>query len=204
MIIDLDQLSANQAYFAMTQTVIPRPVAWVLTEHDNGSYNVAPFSYFSAVCSDPPLLMFSVGHKPDGSLKDTYHNILQRKEFVVHIAGCDQAQAVTKTAKGLALGESELDYAGLETELFDGSPLPRIAGAPIAMQCELYEVKEIGNKPQFLVFGQVKKMFIADEAVSLDDKGRLKVSASSVNPLARLGGSDYVTFGDILTIPREL
>lgn len=203
MIIDLDQLTANQAYFAMTQTVIPRPVAWVLTEHDNGEYNLAPFSYFSAVCSDPPLLMFSVGHKPDGELKDTYRNILQRQQFVVHIAACDQAVAVTKTAKGLPAGDSELDYAGLETVPFEGSSLPRIKGAPIAMLCELYEVKEMGNKPQFLVFGRVRQMFIADQAVSRDDKGRLKIAADQVDPLARLGGSDYVSFGEIITVPRE-
>lgn len=203
MVIDLDQLNANQAYFAMTQTIIPRPVAWVLTEHDNGEYNVAPFSYFTAVCSDPPILMFSVGRKPDGTFKDTYHNLVQRQQCVVHIAGCEQAQMVTQTAKGLPAGESELSDTGLIVDRFEGAPLPRIAGAPIAMHCELYETKEIGDKPQFLVFVKIRRIYIEDRAVTVDEQGRIQVDAAAMNPLARLGGSDYVSFGDILTIPRE-
>ena len=61
MLVNLSEFSRPDAYFAMTQTVLPRPVAWVLSENENGSYNLAPYSFFNAVSSDPPLLMFSVG-----------------------------------------------------------------------------------------------------------------------------------------------
>lgn len=202
MDIDFSQLSANQAYFTMTQSILPRPVAWVLSEHANGEYNLAPFSYFSAVCSDPPIIMLSIGHKPDGSLKDTYRNIIERNHFVVHLAHSGQAEAVTRTARPLPEGESEVLLAGLELESFTNSSLLRVKGARIAMDCELYEVKEIGNKPQFLVFGLVKHLYVDDSAVTTDAKGRMKIAADKVDPLGRLGGSEYVTFGDILNIPR--
>ena len=67
MILDLSQLKPAQVYFHMIQTLIPRPIAWVLSEIEQGKYNLAPFSYFNAVCSDPPLIMLSVGKKPDGA-----------------------------------------------------------------------------------------------------------------------------------------
>ncbi|MEH6579088.1 MAG: flavin reductase family protein [Amphritea sp.] len=203
MDIDFSKLSANQAYFTMTQAVLPRPVAWVLSEHENGEHNLAPFSYFSAVCSDPPLIMLSIGHKPDGSLKDTYRNIVERNHFVVHLAHSGQVEQVTRTAKVLPEGESEVGLAGLSLVSFANSSLPRVEGARIAMDCELYEVKEMGNGPQFLVFGRVKNLYVDDCAVTLDDKGRMKIAADKVDPIGRLGGSEYVTFGEIISIERE-
>ena len=86
MYIDFGKMTAQQVYITMTQTIVPRPIAWVLSENPDQSLNLAPYSYFNAVCSDPPLLMISAGVKPDGATKDTRDNIRDRKEFVVHIA----------------------------------------------------------------------------------------------------------------------
>ena len=74
MYLNLSDLSASQVYHTLTQTLIPRPVAWVLSDSGNDGLNLAPFSYFNAVCSDPPLVMISVGKKPDGNQKDTCSN----------------------------------------------------------------------------------------------------------------------------------
>ncbi|WP_432470490.1 flavin reductase family protein [Amphritea sp. HPY] len=203
MDIDFSKLSANKAYFTMTQSILPRPVAWVLSENAIGGYNLAPFSFFSAVCNDPPILMFSVGHKTNGAMKDTYSNIISRNDFVVHLAHSGQAQQVTQTAQELPENESEVEHAGLSLVPFNNSPLPRIDGARIAMHCELYDVKEIGNTPQFLIFGRIKNLFIDDDAVELDLKGRIKIAADKIDPITRLGGSDYMTFGDIISISRR-
>ena len=62
MILQLDQFKASQRYYLMSQTLVPRPVAWVLSENDTGNYNLAPFSYFNAICSAPPLIMLSIGN----------------------------------------------------------------------------------------------------------------------------------------------
>ena len=74
MILDLSELKPAQVYFQMIQTLVPRPIAWVLSEIEQNKYNLAPFSYFNAVCSDPPLIMLSVGKKPDGSYTYVQYN----------------------------------------------------------------------------------------------------------------------------------
>jgi len=202
MYIDLEGLSPNRIYLTMTQTVIPRPVAWVLSDNGDGGYNLAPYSYFNAVSSDPPLVFISVGKKPDGSYKDTRVNIEERSHFVVHIAHRGVAVPMTETSRTLPHGESELERIDLSVTEFEGFPLPRLKDCRVALACELYEIQEIGATPQSLVFGKVRSIYVEDEVVSTDDKGRLKVSADKVDPIGRLGASEYVTFGEILSIPR--
>ena len=75
MYVDITQLDPQQIYITLTQTVIPRPIAWVLSENANGSLNLAPYSFFNAVSSEPPLVMISTGLKPDGCPKDTRETV---------------------------------------------------------------------------------------------------------------------------------
>lgn len=203
MFIDFDSMDPSDIYQVLTQTVIPRPVAWVLSENPAGDYNLAPFSFFTPITSNPPLVMFSVGRKPtDNAFKDTRVNIEARKDFVVHIAHRDLAQAMTATSQTLPHGESELAELGLELVPFEGSRLPRLKDCHVALACELYDIKEIGAAPQSLVFGSVKGVYVSDAATYQDDKGRLRIDGAAVDPIGRLGGSEYVTFGDVLKVPR--
>lgn len=207
MLIDLSELSTNQVYYTMIQTIIPRPVAWVISDNGNGSLNLAPFSYFNGVCSDPPLIMLSIGKKPDGSRKDTFVNIEERNDFVVHIAHRELAEPVTFSAASLAHGESELDQLGLETTgiLDDAgnsvSRLPRLKDVRLAFVCEKERVMEIGNTPQGIVFGHVKFIYV-DDSVGTNVDGRLNVDPRKVDPLSRLGGQDFGLFGDVITVKR--
>lgn len=202
MFLDLESMSKNAVYHTLTQVVVPRPVAWVLSENADSGYNLAPFSYFSVVCSDPAVLMLSIGNKPDGSVKDTYLNITERQHFVVHIAGSEMAAEVTQSSAVLPEGESELNLCGLDTVPVEGFKLPRVAGPRIAMACELYQTQDIGRSQQHLVFGEIKSVWLDDAAVTEDAKGRMKVNTAAVDPLGRLGGSEYVTMGSVLDIPR--
>ncbi len=203
MFIDFEGMNPTDAYHTLTQTVIPRPVAWVLSENPQGDYNLAPFSFFTPITSNPPLLMFSVGRKPtDNAFKDTRVNIEERRDFVVHIAHRELAGAMTETSRTLPHGESELANLGLELTELEGSRLPRLKDCHVALACELYDIKEIGAAPQSLVFGRIKGVYVSDDAVHHDDKNRLKIDGAKIDPLGRLGGSEYVTFGDILKIPR--
>ena len=202
MYIDFSQLSANQIYGTMVQTVVPRPIAWVLSENSQGAYNLAPFSYFNAVCSDPPLLMISIGNKPDGSFKDTRVNIEQRKDFVVHIAHENMLDALNESSATLPAEVSEIELQGLITKLFPGSRLPRLADCRIAMACECHQIQEIGGVPQSLVFGLIKGVYVDDAIVSRDSKGRIKIHAERLNPIGRLGANEYVNFGNILRRKR--
>jgi len=202
MQLDLSDFSSSERYHLMTQTIIPRPIAWALTDSGNSSYNLAPFSYFTAVSSQPALLMLSIGKKGNGENKDTLTNILNNKKMVIHIASNEQAELVTQTAKTLAHGESEIVYSGLTTTDFEGFSLPRLSDCDVAFGCELYEVKQLGGAQQALVFVEIKQLYINDRVVSKDAKERLKIDASKISPLARLGGGEYAAIADPFTLQR--
>lgn len=202
MNIDFGDLSPSQVYIHMTQTLIPRPIAWVLSENPDAGLNLAPFSYFNAVCSEPPLIMISVGKKPDGSFKDTRVNIEQRGRFVVHIPRRDQLELVNASSSALAAGDSEVARLGLETLPFHGFGLPRLADCAVAYACEAWEIRELGSVPQSLILGRVARLYLDDGLVRRDGKGRLQVDAARLDPLGRLGPDQYLAGGDVIRVKR--
>ncbi|WP_150910235.1 flavin reductase family protein [Marinobacter halotolerans] len=203
MLIDLQATDAKHIHPILTQAVIPRPVAWVLSENPEDGYNFAPYSFFTVITSKPPILMVSVGKKPaDGSFKDTRVNIEATRRFVVHIGSQRHAQAMTETSRHLDHGLSELDNLGMDLVQEDGWPLPRVDGCPVALYCELREVIEMGDAPQSLVFGDIKQVFVEDSIARINEQGRFVFDAKGIDPIARLGGSEYGTLGEILNVPR--
>jgi flavin reductase (DIM6/NTAB) family NADH-FMN oxidoreductase RutF len=202
MFINFGNMTPQQIYFTLTQTVIPRPIAWVLSENANASFNLAPFSYFNAISSNPPLMMISAGMKPEGGAKDTRDNIRDRHDFVIHIVSLDQLDAMNASSANLPSGESEVVKLGLETTELEGSRLPRLASARVAFACSLYDIQYIGPDPQSLILGEVHGVFVDDSVVGKDAKGRVKFLADKIDPIGRLGGSEYVSFGELLTRRR--
>jgi len=202
MQINLAGMKAADAYFTLTQTVVPRPIAWVLSENRDNTLNLAPFSYFNAIASDPPLIMFSIGLQPDGTKKDTLVNIEERGHFVVNIASVQQLPDLNQTSASLPYGTSELEKNGIETKAIEGFALPRVAECKLAMCCTTYELKTIGNNNQSLVFGEVESIWVHDDCAEINEKGRLKISSAKIEPLARLGAGEFVSFGEILTAVR--
>lgn len=203
MIIDVQQEKPLTRYHLLTQTIIPRPIAWVLSQNEsnNGdvSYNLAPFSFFNAVCSDPPLLVMSIGKKPDGELKDTRRNLLSGRDFVVHIASRDQAEAVHLSAAALQYGESEVDAGQLAVAEFPGSPVPRLRDCLVAYHCSFYEHHDIGPNQQAIIYAEVQRLYVADHAIEQRDN-RYIIDANTIDPLARLGGAQYIETGDVFSI----
>lgn len=228
MNINFEDYSASQRYHMMTQTIIPRPIAWALTDsssevqvetkqemnqnsgntsnEQSTNLNLAPFSYFTAVSSEPAILMLSVGKKPNGDLKDTVVNTLKNKKIVIHIANERHAAMVTETAATLDHGESELTHLSekntLSTVPFEGFELPRLAECDIAYGCELLETKELGNTPQTLLFVEIKQLYLSDNVAQLDPNERLKVYADKVAPLARLGANEYAGISEPFKVNR--
>lgn len=200
MHIDMSTLSPIQAYALMTQTVIPRPVAWVLTENDDKSYNLAPFSYFNGLASDPPMIMLSIGLAPDGSIKDTRANIESNKEFVLHIAHREMAESMTKSSATMPRNESEVDMLGLKLTDMPGSSLPRLADCRVAYACEFDSLHMI--KEQAIIFAALKHLYVDDAVTGKDAKGRMCVNAVDVDPLGRLGGGEYFGAGELIYVER--
>ena len=206
MYIQFDQLTPAERYFAMVQSIIPRPIAWVLTDNGDASFNLAPFSFFTAICNDPPLIMFSIGKKTvgdeQGHEKDTRKNIRERKEFVLHIAGSDLLEPLNSSAATLNHGNSEVTMQNLETVPFDGFSLPRLKRCQIALACTLYRVDEIGNVPHAVIYGEIKSMYVNDSILDLSNPDRLVIDPKKLDPLGRLGGSFYSVLGEVLGAPR--
>lgn len=201
MNLNLDDLSPNAIYHLMTQTVVPRPIAWVLTESSSENFNLAPFSYFAPISSNPPLLMISIGKKPDGTLKDSAVNAIKNKQLVIHIASTQSAEIMTQTSASLAYGQSEVQASDIELIPFDGFALPRVAQCPIAFGCSLHDVIEMGNTPQHLIIAKIEQVYIDDTVVEQNQE-RLIIDALKVDPLSRLGGNDYATLEKTITVKR--
>ena len=202
MIIDFSELSASGIYYLMTQSVLPRPVAWVLSANADDTFNLAPFSYFTAVSSKPPLLLISVGMRPQGGQKDTRANIEQRKNFVVHVAHTDLLEPLNQSSAPYPPGVSELDALGMQTVDFSGSPLPRLAACRVAFACERYQVMEVGEAQQCLLLGRIRSLYVDDCAIEQSDDGRLRIDAAKLDPVARLGAGQYARLGEIFTLER--
>lgn len=194
MILDCDGFESNLVYHVMVQTIIPRPIAWVLSDNGNASYNLAPFSFFNGVSSDPPLLMISIGRKPDGIRKDTWVNIEERKFFVVHIPPVELIQQMVDSSAPLEHGESEVTRVGAQLRATDGFALPRVIGPKAAFFCEKHQIFEVGNGPQGLILGRIRKIWMEDDVIRRQD-GRVYVDAEKLNPVARLGGEYYTLLG---------
>lgn len=209
MEIDLKPLTANTRYHLMTQTIIPRPIAWVLTANQpldaaEPGFNLAPFSFFNALCSDPPLVMLSIGSKSSDQPKDTRQNILQGEDLVIHLPSVEQASDVTASAATLAYGDSELlQLKSPELVEFPGCPLPRLASAPVAFYARFYDVHYLGPAKQAIIYAELLQLYVKDEAITEDQqKGRYLIDANQVNPLARLGGANYAGLKDFFAVKR--
>ncbi|MFI8620264.1 flavin reductase family protein [Marinomonas sp. NPDC078689] len=200
MLFQFDQLSGTDRYHLITQTVTPRPIAWIMTRNENQSYNLAPFSFFSAISPDPALLVVSIGNKTADLQKDTKHNLIREQECVLHIPSGEQIEAVNRSAATLAYGESELDDGGLT--LVDFTPhLPRITGAKVAMHCRLYEMHPIGTSSFNACYLEILSLHVDDDILK-QENGRNIINNAQLNPLSRLGGNDYALIGQTLTIKR--
>ncbi|MGO2232465.1 flavin reductase family protein [Marinomonas sp. UCMA 3892] len=200
MRFQFDQLSGNQRYHLITQTITPRPIAWVMTKNENESFNLAPFSYFAPISSDPALLMVSIGNKTTGIAKDTKYNLLREKECVLHIPSGDLINAVNESSASLSYGESELTRTCLSLTDFTET-LPRIAEAKVAIHCKLFDIHTLGNATFNAIYLEILDLYV-DEDLVTEDKSRIFIDNKKLNPLARIGGDDYALLGETVTIKR--
>lgn len=200
MLFQFDQLSGSDRYHLITQTVTPRPIAWIMTRNENKSYNVAPFSFFSAISPDPALLVVSIGNKSADIQKDTKLNLIRERECVLHIPSGKQIEAVNSSAATLEYGDSELDDARLTLSDFTEN-MPRISDAKVAMHCRLYEIQSIGESSFSACYLEILNLYV-DDNILKQENGRNIISSAKLNPLSRLGGNDYALIGQTLTIKR--
>ncbi|MBH0155017.1 flavin reductase family protein [Fictibacillus sp. 5RED26] len=198
--IDPQNLSIKENYKFLTGSIIPRPIAFVTTLSSEGVLNAAPFSYFNALTSDPPLIAISIGRK-DGKRKDTSRNADELGEFVVHIPDETYIEAVNITAANLEPDQSEVELANLTRVKSVKVGVPGIAESKIRMECVVEQIIPLGGTPDKpstdLLIGRVVHYHISDE---LYHDGR--IDADKLRPVGRLAGTNYVKLGEIFSLER--
>jgi len=195
MLFDLTKdKTVNETYKLMAQTIIPRPVAWVVTE-DEGVVNIAPFSYFIGLSSDPASVLISVGHKPDGTPKDTLANLRKNRKCTICMVEEKDLEKMHFSSKGVDKEVSEAALFDIETEtVAEGYP-PMIKGVPSAYFCELNQEIDLGGGSTIPLVLNVKEIFVDDAVIT--DKERVTIS---FDPVARIGKS-YAFLGEEIVPP---
>ena len=181
--------------------VSPRPIAWVSTLSEEGVPNLAPFSFFNGVSDVPPIVMFSCAPPSPSLNKDTRANCLNTKEFVIHVVAHEMRDAMNVSSSGFPPDVDEFEAAGLTKAPSSLIKPPRIADAPVAMECKLHDSLSLpgpdGQSGYTVIYGEVIGIHIADAALK---EGKLDVT--TYNPLARLGYQDYSTVFETFSLVR--
>lgn len=196
--IDPTKNSERENYKLLIGSIIPRPIAFVTTQSEEGVVNGAPFSYFNIVSSNPPMVSLAI-QRPKDRLKDTARNIYSNQQFVVHIVDEDHVEKINETAASLLATESEIELANLTLVESENIVVPGVKEAKVRMECTLVQAIPLGGDGagSDLFIGQVVRFHI-DEAVYEDGR----IDPRVLGAVSRLAGSNYATIGDIFSLER--
>ena len=196
---DLSAVPEPIAYKLLAATIIPRPIAWVVTQDAEGRLNAAPFSFFNVMGSALPTVALGILADPARGLKDTAQAILDTGEFVVNLVPERLVQAMNLTSIDAPRGVNELELAGLATLPSDSVAPPRIAESPVAFECRSLSTVVTGPC-QTLVIGRV--LAVHNEDRFLKDAARAHIDTDALDLVARSFGSDYVRTHDTFRLDR--
>lgn len=192
-------LSQKENYKLLIGSIIPRPIALVTTESDDNVLNIAPFSFFNVVSSDPPILSIAV-QRVNGEMKDTARNIIQNKEAVVHIVDTDNVRDANQTAALLSHEESELERTNFETVDSVEVSVKGLKQSKVRFEVVLYDdivIEKDGQPISDLLLLEVK-YYHFDERIYEDGY----INKEKLNAVSRLAGNDYAEIGHTFTIER--
>ncbi|OZI60021.1 flavin reductase family protein [Bordetella genomosp. 11] len=193
MRIATPELTPEQIYKLMTGIVVPRPIAWISSLGPGGKVNLAPFSCFTFVSNMPPMVGISIGRKA-GQRKDTANNILAHRHFVVNIGDETLLDAIHASAEEHPPEISEVELLGLDTLPGETIATPRLAAAPISLECRFHSVTPFGDTGAEFFVGEVLVFHIRD-GLARDGK----IETELLRPVCRLGGPNYASLGPIVT-----
>lgn len=199
MEFDFSQIEQKNIYKLLISTVVPRPIAFVTTVDRDGAVNAAPFSFFNVMGYDPPIVVIGIEARPERALKDTADNIALNGEFVVHVVDNVIAEAMNVCAIDFGPEVDELAEAGLTTVPALKVAPPRIAEAPVAMECRRYVTLELGNMRNIVV-GEVLHMHVRDDLVI--DAERCHIDVAKLDAVGRLNAAAYARITDRFEMPR--
>jgi len=201
MQFDVQNTDPTALYKLLTGTIIPRPIGWISTIDENGINNLAPFSYFNMVSSDPPCLMFST-RRDDNKNKDTLNNVLQNNQFVVNLVTIDVVEQMNTTSAAVAASIDEFELANI-TPIDSVFVKPkRVKESLVHFECEKIHHYFIDNETgggACVIIGKVITMHI-DDSILMENH---KIDLEKYKPVARLAGSNYSKLGELFQIKRQ-
>lgn len=204
MEFDPQRLDTAAMYKLLIGSVVPRPIAWVSSVDAAGVRNLAPFSYFMAITHDPPTVAFSAGPRGGETSgargqKDTLSNVQATGEFVINVVDDPLAAAMNVTSGDYPPEVDEFAHAGLTAAASARVKAPRVAAAPIAMECRLAQVLPVGRLPHHLVVGEIVHLHVRDDVY---DPATGRIDMHRLRPVGRLAGHLYTHVHDIFELKR--
>jgi flavin reductase (DIM6/NTAB) family NADH-FMN oxidoreductase RutF len=200
--VSMSNLSNMQKYWLITGSIGPRPIGLVTSCTENGHCNAAPFSSFTYMGEDPPLMVIGIDRYGEeshrlGEKKDTLHNILTRREFVVNMVDEGCFERMVRCASDFPAQVSEPETVGFDLAASSQIKTPRIADAPVAWECVLFKVFEF-SALRTVVFGEIIGMYFRDDLL---DEAAMRVRVDRFSPYGRLGGPNYCRTSDRVRAP---
>jgi flavin reductase (DIM6/NTAB) family NADH-FMN oxidoreductase RutF len=200
MDIDPEKMPLPEMYRHLISCITPRPIAWVSTLSPRGISNLAPFSFFNGVGSNPPAVMFSPVNRRDGSRKDTVINIEATREFVINVVSYALSRQMNATSADFPYEVSEFEKCGLAASPSARVRPPRVKEAAVHLECMLHQIVTVGQGPLAanVVIGHVV-LIHADESV-LDPAGQ--IDPAKLDTVGRMGGISYSRTRERFEMPR--
>ena len=201
MELDPATLEVRERYKLLIGCIVPRPIAFVSTVSPAGEPNLAPFSFFNAVCSNPPTVVFCpMIRSLDGKTKDTLDNVRATNEFVVNIVSEDLAEAMNLSSVEAPPEVNEFEFARVTAEPSVTVRPPRVKESRVHFECRVRQIVEIGSEPGggCVVIGEVLHIHVDDAVLTGGDK----ISLTALKPIGRLAGGGYVRVTDLFELER--
>ena len=200
--LDFDpaKMERIRVYKIVAGSVLPRPIGLISTATPAGRRNVAPFSFFNALSSDPPYVAVSISkHIPEGRPKDTLRNILDTGEFVANLVSEDIVRAVDRCAHEYPPEVDEFEATGLTPAPSARVKAPAVLESRVNLECRLFQAIPLPKSSYTLVLGEVVHMRVAEEV--MEENGR--VNLARLAPVGRMVGNAYCHTNDVFTLDRD-
>jgi len=203
MKFDPNKQSFKDNHRLMIGSIVPRPIAFVSTKSKNGILNLAPFSYFNGVCSNPPTIMFAPARRGyDGLTKDTLNNIRDTEEFVVNIVSEEIVEPMVACATDFEKEVNEFEVSGLTPVDSVKVAPPCVKESKVSFECRLQTIVPVGQAEPgggFVVIGNIVMFHVDDDVYR---NGRIDLDA--LKPVGRLAGNNYSRINDVFTVVRQI
>ena len=182
--------------------IVPRPIGWISSKNNNGQINLAPYSFFNAIATIPPMFVIGPGgYSKSGNNKDTLLNIKNNPEFVCNFVSWDVKDIMNESSYSFDNNESEIEKLNIETENSTMVSIPRVKLSPAHFECTLFKIIDLpsdskGN-PNHLIIGNIIGINISDKIIKND-----RIDIGELKPISRMGYDEYALINTIFSMKR--